>query len=74
MPTTKRYRVLVSWVHRKWGKQSCKLSAEGSSLRRALNNALLGFFSDRSNRERRRDGHRELTVTVSRQRKQRPNE
>jgi len=32
-----------------------RLAAEGTSVRRALNNALLGFFSDRSNREKRRD-------------------
>lgn len=64
MPTTKRYRVLVSWSHRKWGPQQEKLAAEGSSIRRALNNALLGFFSDASNRERRRDAHTNLRVEI----------
>ena len=64
MPTTRRYRVVVSWTHRKWGKQSLKLAAEGSSIRRALNNALLGFFSDASSRDRRRDAHVALYAEV----------
>jgi len=59
-----RYRILIRWNHRKWGPQTAKLAAEGTSARRALNAALLGFFSDRSNRERRRDAHRELTATI----------
>jgi len=58
----KRYRVIVKWQHRKWGPQMERLAAEGTSVRRALNNALLGFFSDRSNREKRRDAHKGLTV------------
>lgn len=53
---------MVSWTHRKWGPQSEKVSAEGSSIRRAINAALLGFFSDRSNREKRRDAHTHLRV------------
>jgi len=57
-----RYRVIVKWQHRKWGPQTERLAAEGTSVRRALNNALLGFFSDKSNRERRRDAHKGLTV------------
>lgn len=64
MATTKRYRVVVQWTHRKWGPQSEKLAAEGSSIRRALNSALLGFFSDASNRERRRDGHAHLRAEI----------
>jgi hypothetical protein len=62
--TTKKYRVLVSWTHRKWGPQQEKLTAEGSSIRRALNNALLGFFSDASNRERRRAAHEHVEVKI----------
>jgi hypothetical protein len=64
MPTTKRYRVLVSWVHRKWGPQSEKLAGEGSSIRRALNAALLGFFSSKSSRDRRRDAHAHLRCEI----------
>jgi len=41
-----------------------KLAAEGSSIRRALNSALLGFFSDASNRERRRDAHIQLRLEI----------
>ena len=70
MPSTKRYRVLVSWVHRKWGPQQEKLTAEGSSIRRALSNGLLGFFSDKSNTERRRDAHAHLDVKIWRLKKE----
>jgi hypothetical protein len=69
MATTKRYRVLVSWQHRNWGPQQERLAAEGSSIRRALNHALLGFFSDRSNTERRRDAHVQLDVKIWRMKK-----
>lgn len=69
MATTKRYRVVVQWQHRKWGPQMEKLAAEGSSIRRALNNALLGFFSDASSRERRRDAHVHLRAEIWRQKK-----
>ncbi len=64
MPTTKRYRVLVMWSHRKWGPQTQKLAAQGSSIRRALNNALLEFFTDKPNRERRRDAHAHLRCEI----------
>ena len=67
MPTTKRYRVLVHWVHRKWGPQSMKLAAEGSSIRRALNNALLSFFSDSTSRKQRLDAHAHLRCEIWRQ-------
>lgn len=64
MPTTKRYRIVVQWQHRKWGPQTEKLSAEGSSIRRALSSALLGFFSDSTNRDRRRDAHKQLRCEI----------
>ena len=67
MPTTKRYRVLVHWVHRKWGPQSMKLAGEGSSIRRALNNALLSFFSDSTSRKQRLDAHAHLRCEIWRQ-------
>jgi hypothetical protein len=57
-----RYRVVVMWIHRKWGPQTERLAAEGTSVRRAIGNALLGFFSDKSNRERRRDAHKDIVV------------
>lgn len=64
MPTTKRYRAVVSWVHRKWGPQSEKLAAQGSSIRRALNTALLSFFSNSNSRRQRLDAHAHLRVEI----------
>lgn len=46
-----------------------KLAAEGTSIRRALNNALLGFFSDASSRERRKDAHAQLRAEIWRVKK-----
>jgi hypothetical protein len=71
MPTTKRYRVVVSWSHRKWGPQMQKQAAEGSSIRRALNSALLDFFSDSNSRKERRDAHEHLRAEIWREKKQR---
>jgi hypothetical protein len=59
-----RYRVLVKWTHRKFGPQLEKHAAEGTSIRRALNNALLGFFSDAGRRSSRRDAHVQLDVSI----------
>jgi len=64
MSSIHKYRVIVRWKHRKWGPQMERLAAEGSSVRRALNNALLAFFSDKSNRDRRRKAHAEIDVTI----------
>jgi hypothetical protein len=64
MATTKRYRAVVSWTHRKWGPQSHKESSEGSSIRRALNAALLSFFKDKNNRHQRRDAHAHVRVEI----------
>jgi len=58
------YRVIVKWNHRKWGPQSVPLIGEGTSIRRAINNALLGFFSDKSQQERRRDAHAGIVVSA----------
>ncbi|MGB2590531.1 MAG: hypothetical protein WAJ96_07760 [Candidatus Acidiferrum sp.] len=63
------YRVVVRWKHKKWGPQMLKLSAEGTSIRRAIANALLGFFSDSNKRHERRDAHAEINVTAWRERK-----
>jgi len=62
LPTTKRYRILVHWTHRKWGPQTEKLAGEGSSIRRALNAALLAFFKDKNKRDQRRDAHAHVRV------------
>jgi hypothetical protein len=59
-----RYRILIHWSHRKWGPQMERLAAEGTSARRALNAALLGFFSDKTNREKRRDAHAHLRAEI----------
>lgn len=64
MSSIRKYRVVITWTHRKWGPQMEKLAGEGTSARRALNNALLGFFSDRSNREKRRDAHAHFRVEI----------
>jgi hypothetical protein len=69
MPKQQRYRVVLNWTHLKWGPQMEKQSAEGTSIRRGLNNALLGFFSDKSNRERRRDAHAHLRCEIWRVKK-----
>jgi hypothetical protein len=63
------YRVIVKWNDRKWGPQMLKLAAEGTSIRRAISNALLGFFSDKSRRPERRDAHAEIEVRAWRERK-----
>jgi hypothetical protein len=64
MPAMRKYRVVVTWTHRKWGPQMEKLAAEGSSARRALNAALLGFFSDASSRKQRLDAHQHFRVEI----------
>lgn len=64
MPTTRRYRCIIHWKHRKFGPQMEKAGAEGTSIRRALNNALLGFFSEASMRKQRADAHSELQVQI----------
>jgi hypothetical protein len=69
MSRSNRYRLLLRWHHRKYGPQIEKTSAEGSSIRRAINNALLSFFSDSSRRKERRDAHAYLEVQCWRVRK-----
>jgi len=67
MPRNRKYRVVVMWTNRKWGPQMEKLAAEGTSIRRAISHALLGFFSDASNRDRRRDAHASLRLEAWRE-------
>jgi len=66
MPTTSRYRIVVQWTHHKWGPQTEKLAGEGSSIRRALNSALLAFFKDASKRQQRRNAHAHLRAEIFR--------
>jgi hypothetical protein len=44
-----------------------KRAAEGSSIRRALNSALLDFFKDKNKRDVRRAAHAELEIKITRQ-------
>ncbi len=57
-----RYRCAIWWKHKKWGPQLEKCVAEGLSIRRAINNALLGFFSDSGQRNFRKDAHAYIEV------------
>lgn len=62
MSRQNRYRVVISWTHRKFGPQMEKTSSEGTSIRRAINAALLSFFSNCSLREERQDAHAQISV------------
>lgn len=64
-----RYRLVITWNDRKRGPQMEKASAEGTSIRRALNNALLAFFSLSGQRKERKDAHAYLRVEVWRVKK-----
>lgn len=64
MPRQQRYRCVIHWSHRKSGPQWERGSAEGTSIRRAANNYLLGFFSDTSQRKQRVDAHANLTLQI----------
>ena len=64
MASTRRYRIAVSWTHRKWGPQTEKLPAKGSSIRRALNSGLLSFFKSPLKRDQRRDAHAHLRAEI----------
>ncbi len=70
MPTMRRYRCVIRWQHRKFGPQLLKVASEGSSIRRAINAALLSFFSDRSaGPKARRDAHASVEVQCWREKK-----
>ena len=49
--------MVVQWDHHYLGPQMDKLTSEGSSIRRALNTALLAFFTHNSTRLKRTDAH-----------------
>lgn len=70
MAAMRRYRCLIRWTHRKFGPQFVKTASEGSSIRRAINAALLSFFSDRSAGPRARvDAHAHLEVQCWREKR-----
>jgi len=52
----------VQWDHHYLGPQLEKVASEGSSIRRAINNALLGFFSSNKQRLKRSDAHVHVRV------------
>jgi hypothetical protein len=62
MSRQNRYRCVIRWTHRKLGPQSEKSSSEGSSIRRAINAALLSFFSNSNLRKERQDAHAHIEV------------
>jgi hypothetical protein len=62
----RNYRLLITWQDRKWGPQLHKTSESASSIRRAANQALKAFFTDKSRRKERGDAHASLSLTVSR--------
>jgi hypothetical protein len=60
------YRLVITWQDRKWGHQLEKTAEEASSIRRAVNQALKKFFTEKSRRKERADAHASLTVSVQR--------
>ncbi len=60
--TRRSYRVEIRWTHRKLGPSRHQQKAEGTSIRRAINNALVSFFSDLVDRKARRDAHTDVQV------------
>lgn len=66
MSQRRKYRVEISWTHRRWGIRRETITAEGTSIRRGIANALLGFFSDKGPNPQRRDAHAEIAVHATR--------
>ena len=62
MSARRKYRVVIGWTHRKWGPNQTRTTAEGTSIRRALSNALLAFFSEAKGGQERRDAHTHIRV------------
>ncbi len=60
------YRVEIRWTHRKLGPSRTVQKAEGTSIRRAINNALVSFFSDAADRKTRRDAHTDVQLHARR--------
>jgi hypothetical protein len=65
MATKSQYKITIKWKHRKLGPQSFTTRGEGLSARRAVNKSLRNFFSSksRSDREHRKDAHKEGEAT-----------
>ena len=68
MRTPTRYQIVIRWTHRKWGPQSTKLKQEAHSIRKAVNQAMLAFFTAQheahaqSNKRPYLDAHKHVTV------------
>jgi hypothetical protein len=60
------YRLVLTWNHRKWGPQIHKATEEASSIRRATNQMLSAFFTDKNRRKERLDAHASLHISVQR--------
>ena len=56
--------MVIQWDHHYLGTQMERVASEGSSIRRALNSALLGFFSSNSSRLKRSDAHTHLRCEI----------
>ena len=69
MPQRKTYKLVIQWKHKEFGPQIEKVTAEGTSIRRAIANGLMGFFSG-TNKRHVRDAHAELTVSAKRQKRE----
>ena len=60
------YRLLLHWQHKKWGPQVHRTNEEASSIRRAINQMLKAFFTDKNRRKERGDAHASMTISVQR--------
>lgn len=67
MSSRRRYLVTIEWPHRKFGPQLHRSKAEGTSIRRAISNALVAFFTDKNaGPKARRDAHAAIKVSATR--------
>jgi hypothetical protein len=69
VPTTRKYRCLIRWRDKKYAAHSERGSAEGTSIRRAASQFLLGFFSNSSTRKKHADAHTHLQLEIWREKK-----
>jgi hypothetical protein len=67
MSARRKYEVQIDWKHSRFGPQHVRVTAEGTSIRRAISNALLAFFSDTDpGPKARRDAHTALVIHAAR--------
>jgi hypothetical protein len=66
LSANRSYKVVIRWKHHKFGPQFHKTTAEGTSIRRAIANALLAFFNNKDTRKQRRDAHPSIEVSAQR--------